>query len=90
MNDDLVKSLAERRAVEQIAARILPADDISDLSQMVYVRLLTTRLVDVADMDAYIARIIINLTNEGGEYYRLFTEYTLRHDYLAEASKTRR
>lgn len=80
---DIIADLARQQRVEGIIARIVKGDDDrhQDLAQMVLLALLLRPAELIEDLhrrgrlDDYIARIVINSTSKGGEYYETFTRY---------------
>lgn len=89
MRQRVVEGLARTQRVEQIVANICkPCADtasLADLSQMVYLVLLTYDAAKVVDlwergqMDFFIVRVVLNqFRSKNSPYYHLFREFRAR------------
>lgn len=89
MRQQVVEGLARTQRVEQIVANICkPCADtasLADLSQMVYLVLLTYDAAKVVDlwergqMDFFIVRVVLNqYRSKNSPYYHLFREFNAR------------
>lgn len=96
MRRHIVETMAKERRVEEIVARVCrPCPDpssLADLSQMVYIVLLTYEAAKVVDlwkrgqMDFFIVRVVLNqYRSETSPYYHALREFG--HKAVAEVTE---